>query len=466
MSISSKSADRISPVFDKSSYLVEDPLVKVRRHTKDKCVVFGSSSTECDLSNLILIGKVIEKSSSGTSLLGYNAFLDVSFPHVVYITGTRGSGKSFDLGVLVEGVSKLNTPSPIQVSVEPITSVIIDTQNQFWTLGFAPRPGVAPNLQQINELQAWNISPNFLSQVRVYVPPDTTGPTGDELTLQIRPKDVHSDDWCALIGQDVFSPQGHIVTSTLGACQGKDFDITDMLKYIQNPANFSNVSENSQNAVLYKLESIRRTKLFSAKGVVIKDFLKRGICNILLLRDLGNENKSLVTSVVARGIFNMLGKYHSTLKSAQFFDKPFTGDVLPDRVWLVLDEAHVVAPKDHCSPARDALVEYVKRGRDAGLSLILATQQPSAVDDRILSQVNLTLSHRLSFQNDILSAINRIPTKSLRGMKYAGSPLTDFGDMVRILNAGEAFIGDQSNSRVILAHVRPRVSAHGGYSPI
>ena len=41
--------------------------------------------------------------------------------------------------------------------------------------------------------------------------------------------------------------------------------------------------------------------------------------------------------------------------------------------------AHVVAPKDQNSPARDALIEYVKRGRDAGLSLVMATQQPSAI---------------------------------------------------------------------------------------
>ena len=36
--------------------------------------------------------------------------------------------------------------------------------------------------------------------------------------------------------------------------------------------------------------------------------------------------------------------------------------------------------------------ENVKRGRDAGLSLVLATQQPSAVDSKILSQVTTVMS--------------------------------------------------------------------------
>src|SRR5690606_1837047 len=102
------------------------------------------------------------------------------------------------------------------------------------------------------------------------------------------------------------------------------------------------------------------------------------------------------------------------------------------------------------SPARSALVEYVKRGRDAGLSLVLATQQPSALDDRILSQVNITFSHRLSFQSDINAAVDRIPTKSVKAMKFAGTNLTDFGDMVRVLDAGQCFLGDQASSRTVL----------------
>ena len=67
-----------------------------------------------------------------------------------------------------------------------------------------------------------------------------------------------------------------------------------------------------------------------------------------------------------------------------------------------------------CYVHGSALIDYVKRGRDAGLSLAMATQQPSAVDDRILSQVNLSFSHRLTFQADITASVHRIPTKLLR----------------------------------------------------
>ena len=444
--------------------MVEDPLVKFQYVSKGQNVVFGRTLKGEDYANLIYIGKILE-STKGKSYLGANAWLDTTFPHVIYITGTRGSGKSFDLGVLVEGISKLGKQSQIQNDVTPITSIVIDTQSQFWTLGYAPRGTIPANRLQLEELQRWNLAPNNLAAVKVYAPLGTATFLGDEQTLQIRPKDVRAEEWCALLGQEVYSPQGHIIAATLETLGDADFDIADMLSFISDDANWPTVAESSRNAISYKLEDYHRTNLFSAGGLSVRDFLEDGTCNILLLRELRNEDKSLITAVIARNLFDILGRHHNKKKTASFFETPFEEDGTPDRVWLVIDEAHVVAPSDHMSPARSALVEYVKRGRDAGLSLILATQQPSALDDRILSQVNLTFSHRLSFQSDINAAVNRIPTKAVRSMKFAGTNLTDFGDMVRVLDAGQCFLGDQSSSRTVLVQIRPRVSAHGGYSP-
>ena len=464
MSFSNKSGERFGTVIDKSPYTVEDPLVKIQYVSKGQNVIFGRSVKDEDFSNLLYVGKILE-TTRGQNYLGADAWLDATFPHVIYITGTRGSGKSFDLGVLVEGISKLTTPSPIQNNVKPITSIIIDTQSQFWTLGYAPRESIPANKAQLDELKRWNLPPNSLANVRVYAPPGTTTFLDTEKVLQIRPKDVKAEEWCALLGQEVYSSQGHIITATLEALGKKDYEITDMLNYIGNDSHWLTTAESSRNAISYKLDDYRRTNLFSAKGLRVKDFLEEGICNILTLRELRNEDKSLITAVIARNLFDILGSHHNKKKTASFFQKPFESDDTPDRVWLVIDEAHVVAPSDQTSPARGALVEYVKRGRDAGLSLVLATQQPSALDDRILSQVNVTFNHRLSFQSDINAAVNRIPTKSIGAMKFLGTNLTDFGDMVRVLDAGQCFLGDQASSRTVLVQIRPRITAHGGYSP-
>lgn len=464
MSFSASSAERFGKVLEKNPYAVEDALVKIQHVQRGNNIVFGRTLCGDDVSNLIYIGKILE-TTKGRSFLGSDAWLDTTFPHVIYITGTRGSGKSFDLGVLVEGISQLSEASPIQNEVKPITSIIVDTQSQFWTLGYKPREAIPANKAQLEELKRWNLKPNSLAKARIFAPEGTTKFLGNEETLQLRPRDVRAEEWAALLGQEVYSPQGHILSVTLEALDGQDFEIGDMIGFIANDANWTNIADASRNAITYKLDDYRRTNLFSASGLRVSDLLEEGTCNILSLRELRNEDKSLITAVIARSLFDILGKHHNKKKSASFFQQPFDSYGTPDRVWLVIDEAHVVAPSDQLSPARAALVEYVKRGRDAGLSLVLATQQPSALDDRILSQVNVTFSHRLSFQSDINAVANRIPTKSVKAMKLSGTSLSDFGDMMRVLDAGQCFLGDQASSRAVLVQIRPRVSAHGGYSP-
>lgn len=465
MSFSNKLADNFAKVIEKSPFAVQDQLVKVQHVQKGNNIVFGRTVKPDRYENLIYIGKILE-SASGKSYLGADAWMDITFPHVVYITGTRGSGKSFDLGVILEGISQLEKPSPIQNEVQPITSILIDTQSQFWTLRFAPNPVVAANKQQLEELARWNLQPSNLSAAKFFVPPGSTKFLGDEIELTVRPQDVTHAEWCALLGQEVYSPQGHILSRTLEAVGTTSFSVADMIDYIRDDANWNGVADSSRNAILYKLDDYARTKLFSPTGLSAKDFLVPGTCNVLMLRDLRNEDKSLITAIIARQLFTIMGERHTKKKIAEFFGNDDEHSSLPNRVWLLIDEAHVVAPKDEPSPARAALIEYVKRGRDAGLSLVLATQQPSAVDDRILSQVNLTLSHRLTFQSDISASVNRIPTKTISCMKMAGTTLDDFGDMIRVLDAGQCFIGDHSTSRAVMLQIRPRVSAHGGYSPI
>ena len=173
MSFSTKSAERFGTVIDRSPYMVEDPLVKIQYVSKGQNVVFGRTLKDENYSNLLYIGKILE-STKGKSYLGSDAWLDTTFPHVIYITGTRGSGKSFDLGVLVEGISKMAKPSPIQNDVKPITSIIIDTQSQFWTLGYAPREAIEANKVQLDELKRWNLEANSLAAAKVYTPPGST----------------------------------------------------------------------------------------------------------------------------------------------------------------------------------------------------------------------------------------------------------------------------------------------------
>lgn len=465
MSFSKKASDAFGRVFDSSPYTIEDPIVQIEHVSRGNNIVFGRKLDGDEYSQLLYLGKVSEQ-CVGKSYLNSDVYLDTTFPHVIYITGTRGSGKSFDLGVLLEGISPLAEPSTVQNDVTPITSIVIDTQSQFWTLGFEPNPEIPENSAQLEQLKRWNLKPNRLAKLKIFSPPRAEKFLGTEITLRIRPRDVLAEEWCSLLGQDLYGPQGHIISTTVEALSGTDFELDDVISYIADNSKWPTAAEASRNVLQYKFGDYQRTGLFSANGIGIEDLLTKEHCHLLMLRDLRNEDKALVTAIIARQLFSVMGKMHSTKKVTAFFNKPYNGPDLPNKVWLIIDEAHVVAPCDSSSPARSALIEYVKRGRDAGLSLVLATQQPSAIDDRILSQVNISINHRLTFEADIHSAVNRIPTKRISKMKVSGQTYNDFGDMIRLLGPGNAFVSDHGTSRAMMMQVRPRVTAHGGYSPI
>jgi uncharacterized protein len=465
MSFINDTSEKFSTVFTRAYWKTRDPLTKKDYIPQGKNIVFGGKGNS-DGTNLLYFGKVIEN-SAGDSFLSSDCWLDITFPHVMYITGTRGTGKSFDLGVLLEGISKLKDPSNIQNDIKLAASILIDTQNQFWTLKYPPKDGIPANEEQLDLLRKWNISPNSLADCDLYIPKTSKAITGDEKVFYIDPVSVNHGEWCALVGQEPYSPQGHILRETIDFLldQGTIYSLLDMIDYIKIDLHWPNVSENARNALAYKLQDLNASELFDNSGLDIKSLLVEGKCNVFMLRDLQNSDKALVTGIIARQLFTIMGEYHTSRKRDIFFGNNLDENQLSSKVWLLIDEAHVVAPREGHSAARESLIEYVKRGRDAGLSLVLATQQPSAVDDRILSQVNISLSHRLTFENDANACISRIPTRKLKTIQYGTRDITDFSEMIALLGPGQCFIGDSQTSRVITASIRPRCSSHGGYSP-
>ena len=72
--------------------------------------------------------------------------------------------------------------------------------------------------------------------------------------------------------------------------------------------------------------------------------------------------------------------------------------------WLFIDEAHTLIPSgNEMTAATAGLIEYVKQGRRPGLSLVFATQQPSAINTKVLSQLDVIMTHKLIFDDDTLA---------------------------------------------------------------
>ena len=62
------------------------------------------------------------------------------------------------------------------------------------------------------------------------------------------------------------------------------------------------------------------------------------------------------------------------------------------RVWMLIDEAHQFIPAGRTTLSKEILIRWAKEGRQPGLSLIVASQQPSAIDSDVLTQCDAILA--------------------------------------------------------------------------
>jgi len=118
--------------------------------------------------------------------------------------------------------------------------------------------------------------------------------------------------------------------------------------------------------------------------------------------------------------------------------------------WLLIDEAHGFFG----GVAEVALHRLLTRGRTPGVSLVLATQRPSALSQVGISQADLLIAHRLTASDDVEALRDARPTYLERGI-----------DDRMPTEPGEVVIVDDSTETVHAARIRERATPHGGDSP-
>ena len=126
---------------------------------------------------------------------------------LVYVCGRRGTGKSYDLGILAEGLA-LGAKSKITSKEPPITTVFFDTQNQFWALVKEPDERLEEDRQQLDQLRQWDIPPNHIPDAKLYAPRGEGALYPNVSEFAIDPVELELEDWCGLFGLEIYSPQG------------------------------------------------------------------------------------------------------------------------------------------------------------------------------------------------------------------------------------------------------------------
>jgi hypothetical protein len=117
--------------------------------------------------------------------------------------------------------------------------------------------------------------------------------------------------------------------------------------------------------------------------------------------------------------------------------------------WLLVDEVHAL----FSGVAGPGLERLLTRGRAPGVSLVAATQRPSALPAVAVSQSDLLVAHHLTSDADI-EALRRTRPTYLDGL---GERLPD--------GTGEALVVDEATETAHTVTVRERRTPHGGDSP-
>ncbi len=409
----------------------------------------------------LYIGRVQETPFKDTDL-----YLDGLNPHVVFVCGSRGSGKSYLLGVLAEELAVKN---------KNVGIVVIDPVGVFWSMRFPNRED-----KEIELLARWGMLPQGLKNVKVFIPDgvkEKVPKTTFDATFSIQPPLLTTDDWCLTFGIDRFSPTGLLLEKGMEKVRkgyrtqegkevkgrGDKYSLEDLIDCLRLDTELNSTERgfkpDSVRALVSRFDSARSWGVFSATGTPLSELSTEGQLTIIDTSFLDENVGALVIGIIARRVL-AARKISTRREAAQRFKDEGMGDFLDSEIpptWLFIDEAHTLIPSGNVrTPASNALVEYVKQGRQPGCSLVFATQQPSAIDTRVLSQLDIIFTHKLVFDDDIKAVFKRTPTvipKLFRHSSY-----------IKTLPVGMSIGGDrrEETSRAFLMKTRPRMSQHEG----
>jgi DNA helicase HerA-like ATPase len=421
-------------------------------------VIIGRNESDKKLfgnKGLIFLGKSFVKMGEYTSLSN-PIYMDVARSHVVLVAGKRGSGKSYTIGGMAEALSTLNYEE-----AQNISSLIFDTMGIFWTMKFK-------NHKDRDLLVDWGLEPRNID-IKVFVPFGYFNEYHDkgipvDLEFAIKISDLGADDWVSLFELKFTQPEAVLIESVISALKQKGsfgFDnIREMIRLAEN------ISQDVKNSTSALFDAAETWKVFDeVSGTPIKDLVEPGkttVIDLSMYASTGSFNvRGLIIGLVSKRLFNerMSSRREEEIQSVQhgYNYLAFQMKRSMPLTWIFIDEAHEFLPKDGRTPATDALIQLLREGRQPGISLVLATQQPGKIHTDAMTQSDIVLSHRVTADQDV-QALNAI----MQSYVYEGIK-QKMNELPRL--KGSAILLDDNSERIYPIRVRPRFTWHGGEAP-
>ncbi|MBI4095381.1 MAG: ATP-binding protein [DPANN group archaeon] len=387
-------------------------------------------------------------------------YLDVSGPHVVLISGKRGTGKSYTISTITEGLTDL--PEDIKNN---LSFLIFDTMGIFWTMKY-------PNYKDDKILKEWGLTPKGLRPV-IFVPFglfDSYQEKGVpcDLPFSLKPSELSAEDWSEIFEIDLLSGAGILLERAVTKAKENlgIFEINELINVIETDKE----AEKQEKQILKnKLTIANGWGIFKAAGTEILDLFKSGTTTILDLSayaqaENGERLKALVIGLVSKKILEqrMASRKAEEVKLISeggflFGEQAAIAEKESPLVWIIIDEAHEFLPRTGKTLASNALIQILREGRQPGISLVLATQQPGKIHTDVITQADIVLSHKVTSKID-LSALNEIAAT------YLTYDIQRYIDDLPV-EKGAAVLIDDKLEKIYPMQVRPKYSWHGGEDP-
>ena len=244
----------------------------------------------------------------------------------------------------------------------------------------------------------------------------------------------------------------------------ENYDIDDIVEAIQKddraPKEIKDAAEN-------RFLSSKHWGLFSKQGTLMEDLVIPGQITVLDVSCYthipGAQGlRGLVIGLVSQKMFTQrmivrkTEEYESIYRETHWIERDEEQKREP-LIWLFIDEAHEFLPNVGKTIASQPLITVLREGRQPGISLVLATQQPGKIHTDVITQSDIVISNRLTAKIDT-QALGAIMQSYMReGLDK------QLNYLPRV--KGAALIFDDINEKLYPMRVRPRYTWHGGSTP-
>ncbi|MBI2147487.1 hypothetical protein HYU19_03340 [Candidatus Woesearchaeota archaeon] len=389
---------------------------------------------------------------------------DITVPnHHNFVANDILVHNSYSMGAIAEGMTDISPEIRDNLSF-----ILLDTMGIYWTMKY-------PNKEDEDSLKAWGFKPKALN-VRIFTPvmyhqkyKDEGIPT--DFPFSINPSDLDPEDWQLTFDISPNHPMGVLLERVIYQLksEGKPFSISDIIKEAQKDMK---TDQATKDAVENRFLSAKTWGVFAdhGEGTPLGQLAAAGQVSVLdvscyATMPNGWKIKHVIVGIISKALFiqrmsaRKKEEYDEVHAAIHYFSDEGKQKKLPmPLVWLVLDEAHEFLPNEGKNPATQPLITIMREGRQPGISLILASQQPGKIHTDVMTQSDTVLSHRVTAKLDV-DALGMLM------QSYMREGLTTHIDGLPRLK-GAAVLFDDTNERLYSIQVRPRFTWHGGSAPV